>query len=376
MSAIKTFYEYHEAVLFLQTDESKGLLFLAYRLNANHNSAYQFWKPSEFVVHYERLKHYQRYYHEYSICGQPVRLTFDIETKKSMKVMPNLEQWNLMIDVILQTEVEKHIAQLCNGRVITKNDREVWHAHRNNKMSTHVYYDIWLATPRDALFIAERCKESQPQFLSMIDLGIYAVNDSPKSLRMPYSSRLIMENQLDTVNPLFKDPTAIAEKFDRHAFIRSIMSSVPPAGEPIYAVTDPTFEPRFKGLDERVNFMDHVDDETKERVRRQLEPIHYWLMEFKGVKRLTPFGSSHDSLTWRISPVHCELKWAPHNSNGVLFTVYFDPNFEITTSSFFCLDCKTSWNSEIPIDYIVFPEKYSESFQRAVEEFEECSSWL
>lgn len=356
-----------QAVPFSKTPEGRRLLFLARAKAPGGQRVFEFWRPWDFVNFCKHSPQWRLFYHEMIPPDEKIKFFVDMESE----TVQTEEQWMAKVELLHKLFVQVAV-QRCNGRVITVEDRELWHAHRPGKFSTHVIYDIDMSRNADVKAIATEISNLSDGELpeKLIDFKLYS-ETAYKQMRLPYSNQFLDYGQNGPVCALFRNAASKSEPFDVNGFIRSFVTMdfrLGQANRITYQILDHTVSSRFYGSKDGFNFMTYLDEPSAERVTEQTSLVKNWLLEKKFAVQLTQEKKTMDSIKWRCEPMYCEVLGRHHCSNGTCVELFFNALGEVDDLTFWCTDCEAAWRPEILAKTLALPDSLNDLFMDAMDE--------
>lgn len=353
---------------FALSKQSVGLVPVAVIRNVSQNRRYEFWQLDAFVQHYKRdLRPYDRFHQEIIYPDRPCRCYFDLESNMDSTCLITSEEWTVTLQ-LLDTLVKESFKQTVEKLVVP--EPQYWHAHRKDKMSTHVIYDIPVSCPNDVRFIGEYCREQSKGKLECIDFKVYpSFEGGLKQLRLPYSSHFYAANQQELVHALLRDPKSPNEIVDVEALKKSFVgfygSDIP---DEIYQIADASLHSRIDRNPNVRSVFASLPEETLQHVDRQIQDFRKWLHVHKKAGNQAVPKTGNDTKTWRVDDIFCEVIGRRHKGNGAMATLTFNCKGEVISCTLKCLDCSMDWHPEVPGDLICLPEKNESMYVDAIEE--------
>lgn len=295
----------------------------------NDNRSRVFWLVDDMDTFIDRFKTDEsRYWHEYVLPYRPVKLYFDLDDRS------RAAGWEDLIQRVIRT-VETEINR---GTLVCRR----WDADTNIKHSCHlVFPEVWFDCPASLCIFAKQIYfhiNRDPR----MDINVYTMNNSFKSLRTPYSSSFKKNNPLV--------PHEGSREFDQGLFLESLLTY----GSPIDAISI------TKANEKAGDYGISVSDEDPEKIEA-MERIKSWIMKFWGVTKIyvrSELDKNTQVWVWLMSPsIYCPIQQKRHVSNNSMMRGKFVGK-EVCTIETICLDTECGeWIVNLDFDWskIAFP---------------------
>lgn len=336
------------AELHTASTDHPGLIGVAWE-HANSKRTFRLMDPDAFVETYGHLRPTERCHHEELLPHRPVCLFFDLELKNS----------NITLDEWIDGRVNRLI-HIVREHLPTTADPILWHANRPGKFSCHaIFPDLWFQCTADLLTAVTNLHANHlPRELHspVVDLNLYSAI-TVRSLRMAYSGHYttdpVKPRNLLRTNPaiqeLGENPT---EPFCPVLMRRSLLTAPPPGT---------VFQPSTSAGAPPPSKRPLAWDDTLTAMQPRLDRLTDWLREVKYVKEIElDWRSGPGALNYLCHPgVFCPFINGRHGSNGVYLRVRYNVQCPQKTmeGAFFCLSCRLSWETEVPLSFLAFPEE-------------------
>jgi hypothetical protein len=335
----KRSYEWFRAETYVELDiaieERRGFfewnkqtIVVARQIDKEHKCKYEVWNFNDFCDYYRKLPRPERHYHEMIYGSKPCRVYFDLEWKTLPLI--SLPVWDALLKELhelLGKQLKQEIGQPC-----------IWKAHRKERLSCHVYYNVWLENAHSMKYLIYLLKtKASDRLKQILDEQVYPSLGSRKLLRLPYSSKF-EDAAVEVVHPMIPNDDDGTDPFGHGPFQLELFCSS-------LVTCFPTENLVRIPIPKELIAANHQNSEASAGLRSiPLVAITKWLQEHMGVTKLYPTANS--SNTFIIYPgVYCAAHNQSHTNNRTFITFH-----NRKRSQFSCPACKVSWPSPIITD--------------------------
>ncbi len=348
--------------------KSENLLYVARVKKVNRTRVYEFWKLNDFVDMYEDLKPHLRFYEEKMMPDEEMRLVIDLDSSTGNY---SAETWAALLHCIHEIVMDE-CKKRCEGFQPTT--FEWWHATREDKFSTHLHYGIWLGSGQCVEFLVQNCIVPRiPSDLlldppdKLFDTHIYPVGSTATQLRMPYSNHFTGQQRM--ANALLKEPGNQNEKFNRQAFMNSLITRrVQGDTSPVFRITEPHPLSSTRLSQGALQFCQSLTREQKLKVANQIQLVRDWLSRCHKASQQYEPVFCYRIARWRMDRMVCDALGDYHKGNGQYANLHFNILGEAEQLTFWCTDCKFEWPSEVPVTFITNHRGIQDMYHKALKE--------
>jgi hypothetical protein len=324
---------------------------------------WQIWNTQSFIDYYRHIYLHEKdsirllLYHEIIPHNIPIRCVLDIdldqEKGKCALIIKTCQEFQ---DNICQPIIMKvHECIKLRGLINSESECVQWFSNRDKHYSSHIHFPDYHFPSVVALHeFMEYVKDkiTDPEVASLIDLKIYSTG----SLRMPYSSKIMVEQrytlwQLQKENKIQTFPEPPTPDFDLIKFERSIIN-----------------DRRIYNKDENITFCfisNHIklnrnldtDGFNKYDIipKNVIDITKHWLEKKYQVTlpdKVKYTNMKPNVLLWRLQDLHCPGINRKHKGNGQYIRIV-NMMGRVYESEFYCTDCNLVWKMDPPLKTIL-----------------------